>query len=156
MAGESATAKTSVDGVSPEWRRAHAGSGLTSVLILAYVEREGGREAAQRMLERAGLAEREQELRDESTWFSFETKIKLWAAAEAVTGDTRVAQRVGESVIEFQVALGLKRALRALGSPEFLFRNVARANGKFNWAHRLEVVSRNTRDRTARTGGDAV
>ena len=47
-------------------------------------------------------------------------------------------------MIEFQVALGLKRALRALGSPEFLFRNVARANGKFNWAHRLEVVSRNT------------
>jgi diguanylate cyclase (GGDEF)-like protein len=114
------------------------------VLILAYVEREGGRGAAARMLEHAGLADREQELRDESAWFSFETKIKLWAAAEAVTGDPRVAQRVGESVIEFQVALSLKRALRALGSPEFLFRNIARANSKFNCAHSFEVVSRET------------
>ena len=95
MAGESATAKTSVDGVSPEWRRAHAGSGLTSVLILAHVEREGGREAAQRMLEHAGLAEREQELRDESAWFSFETKIKLWAAAEAVTGTLGLPSALG-------------------------------------------------------------
>jgi diguanylate cyclase (GGDEF)-like protein len=115
-------------------------------LLLAYLEREGGREAVERMLEHADIAGHEQELRDEGAWFSFETKIKLWGAAEAVTGDPRIAERVGESALEFRVALGLKRALRALGSPEFLFRNIARANSKFNCAHRLEVVDRD-RDR---------
>ena len=98
------------------------------------------------MLEAAGLADREQELRDEGSWFSFDTKIKLWQAAEEVTGDPRIAERVGESALDFSVALGLKRALRALGSPEFLFGNIARANSKFNWAHRLEVLDRD-RDR---------
>jgi diguanylate cyclase (GGDEF)-like protein len=144
MPGEIATGTTSEAGPSPEWRHEHAGSGLTSVLMLAYVEREAGREGVDRMLRLAGLTDREQELRDESSWFSFETKIKLWAAAEAVTGEPRVAERVGESVVEFSVALALKQAVRALGSPEFVFRNIARANGKFNCAHQLEVVDRDT------------
>jgi len=94
------------------------------------------------MLAKAGLAAKERELRDENSWFSFEEKIRLWEAAESVTGDRRIAERVGESALEFSVALGLKRALRALGSPDFAYRNVARANGKFNWAHSLEVAGR--------------
>ncbi|MGO9793802.1 MAG: hypothetical protein ACLP8S_31095 [Solirubrobacteraceae bacterium] len=113
---------------------------MTSGLILAYVEREAGREAVDEMLARAGLTDREQELRDENSWFSFDAKIMLWEAAEAVTGDKRVAERVGESALDFGVALSLKRALRALGSPDFVYRNVARANSKFNWAHRLSIV----------------
>jgi diguanylate cyclase (GGDEF)-like protein len=106
------------------------------------VERRGGREAVELMLANAALDARERELRDENSWFSFEEKIRLWEAAESVTGDRRIAERVGESALDFSVALGLKRALRALGSPEFVYRNVARANGKFNWSHALEVVER--------------
>lgn len=124
------------------WRRAHACSGITSGLILAYVEHSAGRDAVDEMLALAGLAGCEQELRDENSWFSFEAKMNLWRAAETVTGDPRVAERVGESVLEFSVALGLKRALRALGSPDFVYRNVARANSKFNWAHSLRVVEK--------------
>jgi diguanylate cyclase (GGDEF)-like protein len=124
------------------WRRAHAGSGVTSGLILAYVEREAGSAAVLEMLSRADLAEREPELRNENTWFSFEEKIRLWAAAEAVTGDPQVAVRVGESVLELRVGLALKRTLRALGSPDLVYRNVVRANSKFNWAHTLEAVTR--------------
>jgi diguanylate cyclase (GGDEF)-like protein len=120
----------------------HAGSGVTSSLILAYVEREAGQGAVKEMLAAAGLDERERELRNENSWFSFETKLELWAAAEAVTGDARIAERVGECALELSVALVLKRALRALGSPDFVYRNVVRANSKFNWAHTLEVVSR--------------
>ena len=127
---------------SAAWRRAHAGSGVTSALILAYVERQAGRAAVDEMLARAGLSDCEDELRDENSWFSFDAKIKLWEAAEAVTGDERIAERVGESALDFGVALGLKRALRALGSPDFVYRNVARANSKFNWAHRLKLVAR--------------
>ena len=127
---------------SGAWRRARAGSGLTSRLILTYVERERGREAAEDMLARAELIDREDELRDENSWFSFEEKIRLWDAAVAVTGDPAVAVRAGECAVDFNVALALKRALRALGSPDFVYRNVARANSKFNLAHSLEITSR--------------
>jgi diguanylate cyclase (GGDEF)-like protein len=122
------------------WRRARACSGLTSRLILAYAEREQGRRGVDELLAHAAMGDREDALRDESSWFSFEEKIRLWQAAEALTGDARIAEHVGESALDFNIALGLKRALRALGSPEFVYRNVARANRKFNWAHELELV----------------
>jgi diguanylate cyclase (GGDEF)-like protein len=128
------------DHARTSWRQARACSGLTSRLILAYVERDGGRPAVDQLLARAGLSDREAELRDENSWFSFETKIKLWDAAAAVTGDPKVAEHVGESALEFGIALGLKRALRALGSPDFVYRNVARANSKFNCTHQFEAV----------------
>jgi diguanylate cyclase (GGDEF)-like protein len=128
--------------VTAAWRAERAGSGLTSRLILAFIERTAGRKAVEEALVRAGLSDREGELHDENSWFSFEQKIRLWEAAEAVTGDRRIAERVGESALDFSVALSLKRALRALGSPDFVYRNVARANSKFNWAHSLEVVDR--------------
>lgn len=122
------------------WRQARACSGLTSRLILSYVEREAGRPAVDELLARAGLAGRELELRDENSWFSFEQKVRLFEAAAAVTGERRVAERIGESALEFSAGLALKRALRALGSPDFVYRNVARANSKFNWAHEMKLV----------------
>lgn len=133
------------DGDTPDpakasWRRARACSGLTSRLILSYVEREAGRSGVEQLLVRAGLEGREAELRDEGSWFTFAEKIALFESAVAVTGDARVAERVGESALEFGIGLALKRALRALGSPDFVYRNVARANSKFNWAHEMEMV----------------
>ena len=133
---------TPVDPGAAEWREAHAASGLTSGLILAYVERDFGRPAVEDLLERAGLAEREQALRDEDAWFSFQTKIRLWEAAAAVTGDAHVAERVGEAGFDLGVGMRVKQAMRALGSPALLFRNIARVNNKFNWAHALETLER--------------
>src|SRR5579859_5694850 len=124
------------------WRRARAGSGVTSGLILSYLERELGRGAVDELLALPDMSEREEELRDEDTWFSFEEKIKLWQAATAVTGDPLVAERVGERVLDFSVGMTLRRAMRALGTPDFAYRNVPRANAKFNWAHTMEVVER--------------
>src|SRR5579884_883013 len=122
------------------WRRARACSGLTTRLILAYVEREGGRAKVDELLAQAELTHQEAELRDENSWFSFEVKVRVWEAAAAVTGDSQVAERVGESALDFSIGLGLKRALRALGSPDFVYRNVARANSKFNCTHQFETV----------------
>ncbi len=131
-----------VGNVTPAWRREHAGSGLTSRLLLAYVEREAGGQAVKRMLRNACLSDAEEQLRDENHWFSYDTKLELWSAAEEVLDDPCVAEHVGASALDLAVAMGLKRALRALGTPGFVYGNVARANAKFNWAHRLEVVSR--------------
>jgi diguanylate cyclase (GGDEF)-like protein len=124
--------------LSADGRRARAMSGLTSRLILAYVEREAGPVAVDRVLERSGLEHRRAELLDENSWFSFEDKIVLWQAAAHVLGDPRVSLHAGQAALDLSVAAGLKRALRALGSPELVYRNVVRANAKFNWAHRLE------------------
>jgi diguanylate cyclase (GGDEF)-like protein len=124
------------------WRREHAGSGLTSRLILSYVEREAGGQAAAQMLSLAGLSSIEDQLRDENYWFSYETKLALWDAAERVLKDPEVARHVGATVLKLSVAMGLKRTLRALGTPGFVYGNVVRANAKFNWAHQLEVVEK--------------
>jgi diguanylate cyclase (GGDEF)-like protein len=128
--------------VSSAWRREHAGSGLTSRLILTYVERQAGAQAAKRMLALAGLTNAEERLRDENHWFSYDTKLALWNAAEEVLGDPEIAEHVGAAVLDLSVAMGLKHTLRALGTPGFVYGNVVRANAKFNWAHQLVVLDR--------------
>jgi diguanylate cyclase (GGDEF)-like protein len=125
-----------------DWRRAHAGSGVTSRLILTYVQREAGRAAVEQLLARAHLADVEDRLSDENHWFSYEDKLALWTAAEEVLSDPQIAEHVGAAALDMSVALGLKRALRALGTPGFVFGNVVRANAKFNWAHELVVTAR--------------
>jgi diguanylate cyclase (GGDEF)-like protein len=129
-------------GADSAWRREHAGSGLTSRLILTYVEREAGGQAAERVLAIAGLAGEEERLRDENHWFSYDTKLALWNAAEEVLGDPDIAEHVGASALDLSVAMGLKHTLRALGTPGFVYGNVVRANAKFNWAHQLVVLER--------------
>ncbi|MDX6649648.1 MAG: diguanylate cyclase, partial [Solirubrobacteraceae bacterium] len=59
-------------------------SGITMRLILAYVEREGGRDAVEAVLQLAGLAGRESELRDENHWFADATRVRLFEAAARV------------------------------------------------------------------------
>jgi diguanylate cyclase (GGDEF)-like protein len=139
------------DQAQASWRQARAASGLTTRLILAYLERGGGRSAVDELLGRTGMSAREAELRDENSWFSFDTKMALWQVASELTGDPRIAEHVGESALDFSIGLGLKRALRALGSPEFVYRSIARANSKFNCTHQFDpVLSEPGHIRTAR------
>ena len=77
MAGLGGIDDGSTRDVEIAWRREHAGSGLTSRLILTYVEREAGGQAVERMLALAGLSDAEERLRDENRWFSYETKLAL-------------------------------------------------------------------------------
>src|ERR1700689_1112096 len=125
--------------VSTAWRREHAGFGLTSRVSLAFVEREAGGQADKQMLRSAALADMETQLRDENHWFSYDVKLALWSAAEETLQDRNVAEHVGAAMLDLSVAMGLKRTLRALGTPGFVYGNVVRANAKFNWAHQLVV-----------------
>jgi diguanylate cyclase (GGDEF)-like protein/putative nucleotidyltransferase with HDIG domain len=115
-------------------------SGMTSKLVLTYAERHGGREAVEQILRRCGLSDREAHLRDESSWFSFDAKIRLFEAAADVLGDPHVMRRLGESALELSVGEGLKAALRALGTPSLVYRNVVRANAKFNTVQGMELL----------------
>lgn len=115
-------------------------SGMTSLLLLTYVERVAGRGAVDDVLRRAGAAEREDDLRDEGAWFSYDLKIRLFEALVEVLGDPQATRRMGEAALNLQVASGLKVALRALGSPRLLYKNVVRANAKFSARHAMELL----------------
>jgi diguanylate cyclase (GGDEF)-like protein/putative nucleotidyltransferase with HDIG domain len=115
-------------------------SGMTSRLILAYVEHRGGRAAVQRVLELCGLDRAEANLRDEGHWFSFATKIRLFVAAAEVLDDPQVARHLGECAIDLNVGEALKLTLRALGSPRLVYENIVRANGKFTTTARMDLL----------------
>jgi diguanylate cyclase (GGDEF)-like protein/putative nucleotidyltransferase with HDIG domain len=115
-------------------------SGITTRLVLLYVERELGRPGVEELLRRAGVEDREAELMDENEWVSFETKIRLFEAAVGVLDDPHATRRIGAAAIELRAGAGLKVVLRALGSPRLVYQNVVRANAKFNTVHTMEVL----------------
>jgi hypothetical protein len=49
-------------------------------------------------------------------------------------------RRAGESAVELSVGEGLKAALRTLGTLGLVYRNVVRANAKFNTVQEMELV----------------
>ena len=48
--------------------------------------------------------------------------------------------RVGARALELNAGEGIKIALKALGSPGMVYRNIARANGKFSRSHRMRLL----------------
>ena len=125
---------------APAADRAHQASGLTSRLILTYVEGKKGRGAVDAVLDLCDLRHREAELRDETCWFGFGVKIQLFEAAATVLGDRDAALHIGGAAIDLNVASGLKLALRTFGSPRLVYANVARTAGRFTSTHRLDLV----------------
>jgi diguanylate cyclase (GGDEF)-like protein/putative nucleotidyltransferase with HDIG domain len=116
-------------------------SGVTSALLLAYVESVGGRTAVEELLRRCGLEHAESELRDENSWFSWETKIELFETAAEVLDKPDFLREMAGTALDVNVAGGLKVALRTLGSPQFVIRNIVRANARFVRSHVLELLT---------------
>jgi diguanylate cyclase (GGDEF)-like protein/putative nucleotidyltransferase with HDIG domain len=115
-------------------------SGMTSALLLEYVERAGGHDAVASVLRRCGLEGAEAELRDENAWFSWETKIALFEATAAVLDKPEFLTELAVFALDANIGGGLKVALRTLGSPQFVVRNIVRANARFNRSHVLELL----------------
>src|SRR3954453_5702506 len=132
-----APAPAQIDAATPERRET---SGVTSRLILSYVERERGREGVDELLRLAGLEAEEALLRDENHWFSWEKKIALLEAAADVLGDPQAGTRVGAAALDLNLAHGVKLSLRALGTPRLIYKNIVRASSKFTQTHRMESV----------------
>ncbi len=115
-------------------------SGMTTRLAIAYVEEKAGRPGVEELLEKAGLSDREHDLRDENRWFPDRFRVALFESAGEVLGDPHVAERIGAASLNANVGGALKLSLRALGSPRLLFANIGRANAKFNRAHRMDAI----------------
>jgi diguanylate cyclase (GGDEF)-like protein len=116
-------------------------SGVTSALLLAYLDRKGGPDAVAEVLRRCGLSGCEPELRDENSWFSWQTKIALFEATAEALGDPGFLADMAALALDLKVAGGLKVALRTLGSPQLVYRSVVRANARFNGSHAMELIS---------------
>jgi diguanylate cyclase (GGDEF)-like protein len=115
-------------------------NGITSRLLLLYLQREGGRRAVEQVLDRCGLRDREAQLLDENYWFSYAEKVALFEAAAEVLEDSKVMLHIGDVALELNVGEGLKIALRALGSPRLVYQNIVRANAKFTGSHTMELL----------------
>ena len=124
---------------TPEVERRET-SGVTSSLILSYVERERGREGVDEMLRIARLEHEEERLCDENHWCSWEKKIALLEAAAEVLDDPQAATRIGAAGLDFNLGQGVKISLRALGSPRLIYKNIVRVQGNFTQTHRMEAL----------------
>jgi diguanylate cyclase (GGDEF)-like protein len=116
-------------------------SGVTSALLLAYLDRTGGPDAVANVLGRCGLSRCEAELRDENCWFSWQTKIELFEATAEVLDNPGFLVDMATMALDLKVAGGLKVALRTLGSPQLVYRSIVRANARFNGSHSMELIN---------------
>ena len=131
--------KPSDAGQGPLAGEAKETSGLTSALLLAYIDGVAGPAAVREVLRRCGLEPAEAELRDENSWFSWETKIQLFQATADVLERPEFLAEMAAGALDSNVAGALKVGLRTLGSPQFVIRNIVRANARFVRSHVLEL-----------------
>lgn len=115
-------------------------SGVTTRVIVLYVSEHGGDQAVAALLERAGETRSAAELLDEHGWSSYEQKLRLFRAAVEVLGDPEAVRRIGQFMLRSRIALPLLVLLRALGSPEQVLRNVAKASSRFSTNSTVEAL----------------
>ncbi|MBN1094239.1 sensor domain-containing diguanylate cyclase [Blastococcus sp. TML/M2B] len=115
-------------------------SGVTTAGLLTYVAVHGEPDAVARLLELAGVSETAEELCDQSRWFSYATRVRLFSAATEVLGDPDVMFHVGQAALRSGMAHSLELVLRALGSPRQVFRRLPRAVAKFTTVSSMEIL----------------
>ena len=123
-------------------------AGITTRLIIMYMREVLGPGAVDELLARAGEQRPVAVLEDERTWSTYDQKIALFEAATALTGDPRVAYRIGCSVLDAQLGRPQKMVIGALGSPQQVLRSIARANVKFSTSATMRTVDTTPRQGT--------
>jgi diguanylate cyclase (GGDEF)-like protein len=107
-------------------------SGITVHAILRFVEERGGEAAVRQVLERAGASAGREAYLDKRRWWSYQTKISLFAAAADVLGDDHVGLGVAEAALAHSVGTAERLALSMTGGPGRLLRLIAKAGAKFS------------------------
>lgn len=123
-------------------------AGITTRLIVSYVRDQLGPAAVEELLARAGEQRPVAVLEDERTWSTYDQKIALFEAAAALTGDPRVAYRIGCYVLDAQLGRPQRMVIGALGSPQQVLKSIARANVKFSTSATMRTVETSSRQGT--------
>lgn len=116
-------------------------SGATTGGLLHYVRSAGGEGAVAELLRRAGVPASAADLEDQSRWWSYETRIRLFAEATAVLNDPHTMFRVGAAALQTGMANSLVLLLRTLGSPRQVFGRLPRAVQKFSTTSTMRILS---------------
>jgi diguanylate cyclase (GGDEF)-like protein len=114
-------------------------SGATTGGLLRYVRNLGGNEAVDRVLERAGVPYTADQLEDQSRWWSYDTRIRLFAAATDVLDDPELMFKVGAAALQSGLAHSMVIVLRAMGTPRQVIRQLPRAVAKFSTTSTMQV-----------------
>ncbi|MFP4311817.1 MAG: diguanylate cyclase domain-containing protein [Nitriliruptoraceae bacterium] len=120
-------------------------AGITTRLIVSYVRDQLGADAVTTLLALAGETRPVTELEDEGTWSTYDQKIALFAAAADLTGDPRVAYRIGTSVLDARLGRPLRMVIGALGSPQRVLASIARASVKFSTSATMRTIETSAR-----------
>jgi diguanylate cyclase (GGDEF)-like protein len=115
-------------------------SGATTGGLLRYVRAQAGDAAVTDLIRRAGVDARPDELDDQSRWWGYETRIRLFAAATEVLDDPDTMFKVGAAALHSGLAHSLVLVLRAMGTPRQVFRQLPRAVAKFSTTSTMELV----------------
>ncbi len=115
-------------------------SGATTGGVLRYVRTHAGDDAVATVLATAGLPWTAEDLDDQSRWWSYDTRIRLFAAATEVLDDPDTMYKVGAAALQSGLAHSIVLLLRAMGSPRQVFRQLPRAVAKFSTTSTMEVV----------------
>jgi diguanylate cyclase (GGDEF)-like protein len=130
-------------------------SGATTGGLLRYVRRHAGDDAVARVLETAGVPYTAEQLEDQSLWWSYETRIRLFTAATDVLQDPALMFRVGAAALHSGLAHSLVLLLRAMGTPRQVFRQLPRAVAKFSSTSTMEILDVGAASATIRYTLDA-
>ncbi len=115
-------------------------SGATTGQVLRYVRAERGEDAVARVLLRTGLPHTAAELEDQSRWWSYDTRIRLFEAGTAELDDPLLMYRVGARALHSGLAHSVVLLLRAMGTPRQVLRKLPRAVAKFSTTSTMEVL----------------
>jgi diguanylate cyclase (GGDEF)-like protein len=125
-------------------------SGATTALLLTYVRERAGQEAVDEVLRRADVPDSAEELLHPTHWSSYDTRIRLFAAATEVLGDPATMFNVGAEALTSGINPALVLLVRALGSPRQVFRQLPRAVAKFSTTSTMELLDSDATHATVR------
>ena len=115
-------------------------SGATTGGLLRYVRVTSGEETVARVLARSGVPYTAEQLEDQSRWWSYDTRIRLFAAATDELDDPELMFKVGAAALHSGLANSMVILLRTMGTPRQVFRQLPRAVAKFSTTSTMVVL----------------
>ncbi|GAB3354041.1 diguanylate cyclase domain-containing protein [Modestobacter lapidis] len=115
-------------------------SSATTAGLLRYVRAAAGDDAVAETIRRAGVPHGEVDLLDPANWTSYDTRIRLFAAATEVLGDPRTMFQVGATALARGMSPSVVLVVRAMGSPRQVVRQLPGAVLKFSTTSTMEVL----------------
>ncbi|MCZ2858526.1 putative bifunctional diguanylate cyclase/phosphodiesterase [Blastococcus sp. VKM Ac-2987] len=107
-------------------------STITTRLLLRVVAARGGEGAVERVLDRAGLADRRTLLLSLRGRVSYPEKLRLFDAAAEELGDPRIGLALGDAAMSDPAVVALRRLLTTFGTPAGLLRQVSRVSTRLD------------------------